>query len=65
MATTLHTYSDLLHSGDRLAAIVWERTSAQESVAATLRRDPTSIILRVADWQGCYVAIGFAPGGLA
>ena len=63
--TTLHTYDDLLHDGGRLAATVWETRDAAKAVAATLRYDAEALILRVANADGRYVAIGHAPGGLA
>lgn len=68
--TTLHCYSDTIHSGDRLAATVWaggpfHRADAADAVAATLRQDSDAIVLRVADASGRYVAVGHAPGGLA
>lgn len=63
--TALHTYPDILHSGGRLAATVWETRDAKQAAAATLTRDAESIVLRIADWQGRYVAIGYAPGGIA
>lgn len=70
LMTTLHCYSETLHSGERLAATVWAggpfgRTTAAAAVAATLRQDGEAIVLRVADASGRYVAIGHAPGGLA
>lgn len=67
--TTLHTYPDLLHDGGRLAATAWNyrgwRCSAADAVAATLDLDSEAVILRVADSNGRYVAVGHAPGGLA
>ena len=62
--TTLHTYSDLLHDGGRLAATVWDTRNVAGAVAATLRYDADAIILRVANSDGRYVAIGHAPGGI-
>jgi hypothetical protein len=63
MASTFHTYSDFLHSGDRLAATDWPHLfSTTEVVKATLRYDSTAIILRAVSAEG--YSRGFAPGGL-
>ncbi len=67
MIITRHTYSDLLHSGDRLAACEWDfGCTPAEGVAATLAVDPEAIILRVTDARGRVdrQIIGFAPGGM-
>ena len=64
LMTTLHAYVEYLHDGGRLAATVWPRGSAADAVAATLQRDPDAVVLRVADWNGRYVAIGYAPCGI-
>lgn len=69
--TTLHTYPDLIHNGGRLAATAWNfpgcrfPLTASDAVAATLDLDSEAVILRVADSDGRYVAVGLAPGGLA
>ena len=63
--TTLHTYSDLLHDGGRLAAIVWDTRDVAGAVAATLRYDDQAIVLRVNDANGYPLATGHAPGGIA
>jgi hypothetical protein len=63
MASTFHTYSDFLHSGDRLAATEWPHLfSTTEAVKATLRYDSTVIILRAVSAEG--YSSGLAPGGL-
>ena len=63
MASTFHTYPDLVHTGGRLACTEWgHAATATEAIAATLRRDPESIILRVAAVDGYFR--GLAPGGL-
>lgn len=62
--TTLHTYSDLLHDGGRLAATRWETNSAADAVEATLRYDDQAIILSVAV-DGRRIITGHAPGGIA
>jgi hypothetical protein len=63
MSSTFHTYPDLVHTGGRLACTEWDHAvTAAELIAATLRRDPKSIILRVAAVDG-YLK-GLAPGGL-
>ena len=59
MATTFHTYPDLLYVGGRLAATAWLGASAEQAVVSTLRYDPDAIILRVEE------AVGYAPGGIA
>lgn len=63
--TTLHTYSDLLVDGGRLAAVAWPTADLAGAVAATLRADSERIILAVTGAHGCRVAVGQAPGGLA
>ena len=62
--TTLHSYPEYIHSGDRLAATVWQHCSASQAAAASLKQDDTAIILRIANSSGRYVAIGYAPGGI-
>lgn len=62
--TTLHCYPEYLHSGDRLAATVWQHCSASQAAAAAVRQDDTAIVLRVANGDGRYIAIGYAPGGI-
>ena len=68
IATTYHTYPDLLLSGGRLAATDWGShpagcASLAEAVAATLRLDAEAVVLRAV--RGTTVARGLAPGGLA
>ena len=63
MSSTFHTYPDLVHTGGRLACTEWgHAAAAAELIAATLRRDPESIILRVVAVDGYFR--GLAPGGL-
>ena len=67
IATTYHTYSDLLLDGGRLAASDWGniRTGAvtlAEAVAATINRDSEAIVLRVCNDRE--TLRGLAPGGL-
>ena len=63
MSSTFHTYPDLVHTGGRLACTEWgHAATASEAIAATLRRDPESIILRVVAVDGYFR--GLAPGGL-
>jgi len=69
MTTTYHTYADLLHSGDRLAATEWggrhsiAAGTLRDGIAATLRLDPEAVILRA--MHGAERVQGLAPGGLA
>lgn len=67
IATTHHTYSDLLLDGGRLAANDWGniRTGSitlAEAVAATINRDADAIVLRVCNDRE--TLRGLAPGGL-
>jgi hypothetical protein len=63
MSSTFHTYPELIHTGGRLACTEWgHAATATEVIAATLRLDPESIILRVVAFDGCFR--GLAPGGL-
>jgi hypothetical protein len=67
IATTYHTYSDLLLDGGRLAASDWGniRTGSvtlAEAVAATINRDAEAIVLRVCNDRE--TLHGLAPGGL-
>lgn len=64
MATTRHTYPDLLLTGGRLAATEWGTGSLADAVRATLARDPEAVILRADNTAGQAVR-GLAPGGLA
>jgi hypothetical protein len=64
MATTFHTYPDLLSTGGRLAASHYRLTTPREAVAATLRQDAEAIILQAYDEIGGRL-VGLAPGGLA
>ena len=67
LATTYHTYSDLLLDGGRLAASDWGniRTGSvtlAEAVAATINRDAEAIVLRVCNDRE--TVHGLAPGGI-
>ena len=67
IATTYHTYSDLLLNGGRLAASDWGniRTGSvtlAEAVAATINRDAEAIVLRVSNDRE--TLRGLAPGGI-
>ena len=63
MAATSHTYPDLLHSGDRLAATEWpELLTTAEAIKATLRYGSDAVILRAVGVDG--YSRGLAPGGL-
>ena len=67
IATTYHTYSDLLLNGGRLAASDWGniRTGSvtlAEAVAATINRDAEAIVLRVSNDPE--TVRGLAPGGI-
>jgi hypothetical protein len=67
IATTYHTYSDLLLNGGRLAASDWGniRTGSvtlAEAVAATINRDAEAIVLRVSNDRE--TVRGLAPGGI-
>lgn len=64
MATTRHTYPDLITTGGRLAATVWPSASLAAAVRATLALDPDVVILRADTPAGDSVR-GLAPGGLA
>lgn len=63
MASTFHTYADLVTDAGRPARTDWDSTAA-DAVAATLRHDPEAIISRAIDSTGCRL-IGLLPGGLA
>jgi DNA-binding GntR family transcriptional regulator len=67
MASTFHTYPELIADAGRPARTDWgdrrEHTAA-EAVAATLRLDPQAVIVRATDATGCRL-IGLMPGGLA
>lgn len=63
MASTFHTYADLVTDAGRPARTDWDSTAA-DAVAATLRLDPDAIITRAIDSTGCRL-IGLMPGGLA
>jgi hypothetical protein len=63
MSSTFPTYPDLVYTGGRLACTEWGYgATASEAIAATLRRDSESIILRVVAVDGYFR--GLAPGGL-
>lgn len=62
MAYTFHTYAALVGTGDRLAATDWSNATAAQAVAATLRLDPSAVVLVATDHRR---HVGLAPGGLA
>ena len=67
MIITHHTYSDLLHTGGRLAQCQWDcDATVAQAVAATLSVDSEAIILRVTDARGRVdrQIRGLAPGGI-
>jgi len=63
MATTYHTYADLITDGGRLAATEWPKASISDAIRATLANDCRAIILTVAA-RG-EITRGYAPGGMA
>ena len=63
MASTFHTYADLVTDAGRPARTDWNHTAA-DAVAATLRLDPDAIVSLAVDSTGCRL-IGLMPGGLA
>lgn len=63
MASTFHTYPELITDAGRPARTDWNSTAA-DAVAATLRHDPEAVIVRATDATGCRL-IGLLPGGLA
>lgn len=63
MASTFHTYADLVTDAGRPARTDWD-SSAADAVAATLRLDPDAIVSLAVDPTGCRL-IGLMPGGLA
>jgi len=64
MASTFNTYAALVTDSGRHARTDWDRCSATQAVAATLRIDPDAIISRATDTTGSAL-VGFMPGGLA
>ena len=67
MASTFHTYPDLITDAGRLARTDWGdrlRHTAADAVAATLRYDSEAIIGLATDSTGSRF-IGLMPGGLA
>jgi hypothetical protein len=64
MASTFHTYAELVTDAGRPARTDWDGTAAADAVAATLRLDPDAIISHATDSTGCRL-IGLLPGGLA
>ena len=63
MASTYHTYADLIIDGGRLAATEWPKASIAEAIGATLARDCQAIVLTVVA-RGEIIR-GYAPGGMA
>lgn len=63
MATTFHTYPDLLFDGGRPVQWRWAGWSVSQAVAATLEVDPEAVILRAQNDAETFR--GLAPGGLA
>lgn len=62
MVYTYNTYPDLVHTGGRLARTDWEFNSIERGVAATIKYDPSAVILNVrnhSEW-----ITGLAPGGI-
>ena len=67
MASTFHTYADLVADAGRHARTDWgdrRNHTAADAVAATLRLEPDAIISRAIDSTGCRL-VGLMPGGLA
>ena len=52
MASTFHTYADLVTDAGRPARTDWDSTAA-DAVAATLRLDPDAIVSLATDSTGC------------
>ena len=63
MASTYHTYADLITDGGRLAATAWPKASISDAICATLANDCQAIILTVVA-SGEFTR-GYAPGGMA
>jgi len=63
MGTTYNTYPELIADTGRNARTDWERCSAAQAVAATLRYDNEAIICRATDSTGLSLS-GLLPGGL-
>ena len=63
MASTYHTYADLITDGGRLAATAWPKASIAEAIGATLANDCQAIILTVV--ASGEITRGYAPGGMA
>ena len=63
MGFTFHTYPELIADMGRHARTDWERCSAAQAVAATIRTDDQVVICRATDSTGLSLA-GLLPGGL-
>jgi len=63
MASTYHTYADLITDGGRLAATAWPKASISDAICATLANDCQAIILTVV--ASGEITRGYAPGGMA
>jgi hypothetical protein len=63
MASTYHTYSDLITDGGRLAATAWPKASIADAICATLTNDCQAIVLAVV--ASGEIIRGHAPGGMA
>lgn len=63
MGTTYNTYPELIADKGRHARTDWERCSAAEAVAATIRTDDQVVICRAIDSTGLSLN-GLLPGGL-
>lgn len=65
MATTHHTYPDLITDGGRLARTCWQTSDLSQAVAATLRIDPDAVILLATGTMPGQAIRALAPGGMA
>ena len=68
MIRTFITFPELVHSGDRLAAIAWTPWASltpAEGIAATLELHADAVILRADNGPGTERVVGLAPGGLS
>jgi hypothetical protein len=63
MASTYHTYPDLITDGGRLAATAWPKASISDAIGATLANDCQAVILTVV--ASGEITRGYAPGGMA
>jgi hypothetical protein len=63
MASTFHTYSELITDSGRHARTDWNRATATDAVAATIRHDSAAVISSATDSTGLAL-FGLLPGGL-